>query len=74
MNNGRILYDLAQERHKEMLREAEQERILRRAKSGSEPHQSLLADWIMSLRKTLLSPRPIIERDSGTGVEVEIQP
>lgn len=74
MINERNLFDLAQEHHKKLLREAEQERLLRFAMANREPRQSLAAHWIISLGKTLITWIFSYERSSDTAIEVDVLP
>jgi hypothetical protein len=74
MYNEKILYDLAMEHRRDLLREAEKERLIRLVRTKTEPQHRLIAHWIISLGKTLLAWGTSSESSSGARIKIDLLP
>jgi hypothetical protein len=74
MYHERILDNLALERRRDLMREAEKERLIRLAKTNGESRVLLTARWIISLGTRFLTWSTSSERNPGASIKIDLIP
>lgn len=74
MYNESNLNNLALERRRDLIREAEIERLIRLAKTNGESRVHLTKLWIISLGTRLLTWSTSSERNPGASIKIDLMP
>ena len=74
MYHERILDNLAHERRRDLMREAEKERLIRLAKTNGESRVLLTARRIISLGRRLLTWSISSDRSPGASIKIDLIP
>jgi len=74
MYHERIFDNLALERRRDLMREAEKERLIRLVKANGESRVLMTARWIISLGTRFLTWGTSSERNPGASIKIDLMP